>query len=181
MLSFLSFSYKISQWGVYRGTSGNGCPSENGHGGDYTSKWLHYWTFIGQKINWRQKRWEYRQFSIEVHSFLCRSLLFIPFFSATLASDKTRASYQRVSLVLVIRFSDTNRCFYVQEELEILRAKVERLEQERSHLKHDNDKLETKVRWHSSYTVYRILKKHYCDIVMSWKLGIGILPTFRST
>ncbi|KAG7206055.1 hypothetical protein KM043_003453 [Ampulex compressa] len=31
------------------------------------------------------------------------------------------------------------------EELEILRAKVERLEQERNHLKHDNDKLEAKV------------------------------------
>ncbi|KZC04030.1 Unconventional myosin-XVIIIa [Dufourea novaeangliae] len=32
------------------------------------------------------------------------------------------------------------------EELEILKAKVERLEQERNHLKHDNDILETKVR-----------------------------------
>ncbi|XP_015593289.1 unconventional myosin-XVIIIa isoform X3 [Cephus cinctus] len=31
------------------------------------------------------------------------------------------------------------------EELEILRAKVERLEQERNHLKHDNDKLEAKL------------------------------------
>ncbi|XP_012266443.3 myosin-10 isoform X6 [Athalia rosae] len=31
------------------------------------------------------------------------------------------------------------------EELEVLRAKVERLEQERNHLKHDNDKLETKL------------------------------------
>ncbi|RLU24655.1 hypothetical protein DMN91_002744 [Ooceraea biroi] len=31
------------------------------------------------------------------------------------------------------------------EELELLRAKVERLEQERNHLKHDNDKLEAKV------------------------------------
>ncbi|KAK2587453.1 hypothetical protein KPH14_003161 [Odynerus spinipes] len=30
------------------------------------------------------------------------------------------------------------------EELEVLRAKVERLEQERNHLKHDNDKLEAK-------------------------------------
>ncbi|KAI4494454.1 hypothetical protein M0802_008946 [Mischocyttarus mexicanus] len=31
------------------------------------------------------------------------------------------------------------------EELEVLRVKVERLEQERNHLKHDNDKLEAKV------------------------------------
>ncbi|XP_011687230.1 PREDICTED: unconventional myosin-XVIIIa isoform X3 [Wasmannia auropunctata] len=31
------------------------------------------------------------------------------------------------------------------EELELLRAKVERLEQERNHLKHDNDKLEAKL------------------------------------
>ncbi|KOX79446.1 Unconventional myosin-XVIIIa [Melipona quadrifasciata] len=31
------------------------------------------------------------------------------------------------------------------EELEILRAKLERLEQERNHLKHDNDRLEAKV------------------------------------
>lgn len=31
------------------------------------------------------------------------------------------------------------------EELEVLRAKVERLEQERNHLKHDNDKLEAKL------------------------------------
>ncbi|XP_046414951.1 unconventional myosin-XVIIIa isoform X3 [Neodiprion fabricii] len=31
------------------------------------------------------------------------------------------------------------------EELEVLRAKVERLEQERNHLKHDNDKLENKL------------------------------------
>ncbi|KAL2734131.1 unconventional myosin-XVIIIa-like isoform X3 [Vespula squamosa] len=33
------------------------------------------------------------------------------------------------------------------EELEVLRAKVERLEQERNHLKHDNDKLEAKDIW----------------------------------
>ena len=51
-----------------------------------------------------------------------------------------------------------------QEELEVLRAKVERLEQERNHLKHDNDRLEAKVwrtkffyfvsrrLWHASYT-----------------------------
>ncbi|KAF7402627.1 hypothetical protein HZH66_004894 [Vespula vulgaris] len=36
---------------------------------------------------------------------------------------------------------------YQQEELEVLRAKVERLEQERNHLKHDNDKLEAKDIW----------------------------------
>jgi predicted nuclease with TOPRIM domain len=33
----------------------------------------------------------------------------------------------------------------LQEELEQLRAKVEKLEQEQTHLKHDNDRLEAKV------------------------------------
>lgn len=35
--------------------------------------------------------------------------------------------------------------FFLQEELESLRAKVEKLESERTALKHENDKLEAKV------------------------------------
>jgi FtsZ-binding cell division protein ZapB len=36
-------------------------------------------------------------------------------------------------------------CHCLQEELEVMRAKLDRLEQERNHLKHDNDRLEAKV------------------------------------
>lgn len=40
---------------------------------------------------------------------------------------------------------DNKQWHCLQEELEQLRAKVEKLEQERTHLKHDNDRLEAKV------------------------------------
>lgn len=50
-----------------------------------------------------------------------------------------------------------NKYFYKQEELEILKTKVERLEQERNHLKHDNDRLEAKV--HAFFPRYFLISE----------------------
>lgn len=61
----------------------------------------------------------------------------------TVRINRPRATSVRSNLLL--SFSSKFNIFPRQEELELLRAKVERLEQERNHLKHDNDKLEAKV------------------------------------
>lgn len=49
--------------------------------------------------------------------------------------------------------------FYFQDELETLRARLDKAEKERATLKHDNEKLEARVSSHG--LLCRILSSHY--------------------